>query len=247
MAAAGEGPDYSVPALDKALDVLELLAARADGLSQAAIAEEVGRTVGQLFRVLQTLEARGYLYRDGVSGLYFLSMALFELAHRHEPVRGLVEAALGPMRRLSAAVEQSCNLGVENAGSILILAQVESPAGFGFRVRVGAQFPLESTATGAVLLAFSPIAASRVTQDAALAETVGRVRAWGFERRDDSRQPGITDIVFPVFGHGDTAVAALTVPYVATSFSGSAAQVVEDGARAAAAEISELLGHDSVG
>jgi DNA-binding IclR family transcriptional regulator len=56
MSAAGS-PDHSVPALDKALDILELLAGRSGGLSQAAIADAVGRSVNRVFRVLQTLEA----------------------------------------------------------------------------------------------------------------------------------------------------------------------------------------------
>jgi DNA-binding IclR family transcriptional regulator len=224
-------PDYSVPALDKALDILELLAERAGGLGQAAIAAEVDRTVGQVFRVLQVLEARGYLFRDPQSGLYSLSMRMFELAHRQEPVRGLVRAALGPMRELADAVGQSCNLGMADAGRILILAQVESPASFGFRVRVGAEFPLETTATGAVLRAFSAEASP---------EPDG-IRAAGFVRRDDSLQPGITDIVFPVLGRDGHALAALTVPYVNTSFSASGAQRVEDAARAAAAEITRRL------
>ena len=133
----------------------ERLADTAGGLSQAAIAEAVGRSVGQIFRVLQTLESRGYLHRDGASGLYFFSIMTFELANRHDPVRGLRQAALAPMRRLSDEVQQSCNLGMLEAGRILILAQVESPASFGFRVRVGAEFPVESTATGAVLVAFA--------------------------------------------------------------------------------------------
>ncbi len=226
-------PDYSVPALDKALDILELLAERAGGLGQAAIAAEVDRTVGQVFRVLQVLEARGYLFRDPASGLYSLSMRMFELAHRQEPVRGLVRAALGPMRELADSVGQSCNLGMADAGRILIVTQVESPANFGFRVRVGAEFPLETTATGAVLRAFA-------AEREASAE-LDRIAADGFVRRSDSLQPGITDIVFPVLGRGGTALAALTVPYVDTSFSASGAQRVEDAARAAAAEITRRL------
>ena len=58
----------------------------------------------------------------------------------------------------------------------------------------------------------------------------------------DSLQPGITDIVFPLIGASGAAVAALTVPYVATTFSGARAQFVEYRARAAAAEISVALG-----
>ena len=134
MSAAGTPwPDFSVPALDKALDkALELLAGRFGGLSQAAIADAMARSVSQLFRVLQTLEARGDLIREDKSGLYSLSLQIFELAHRAEPLRGLETAAVPAMRAFVDDVQQSCNLGVPVAGRVLVLAQVESPANFGF-------------------------------------------------------------------------------------------------------------------
>ena len=50
---------YSAPALDEGLDILELLSDEAGGLSQSEIAEATGRSVGQIFRVLATLERRG--------------------------------------------------------------------------------------------------------------------------------------------------------------------------------------------
>lgn len=144
--ASAPGPDYPVPPLDKALDILELLAGRSGGLSQAVIADAVGRSVGQVFQVLQTLEARGYLIREERSGLYSLSVQLFELAHQQEPLRGLETAALPAMRAFVDDVQQSCNLGVLAAGRGLVLAQVESPVNFGFRVRVGSEFPIDGTA-----------------------------------------------------------------------------------------------------
>lgn len=196
--AADAGPEYAVPALDKALDVLELLADQGGGLTQAAIATGVGRSVNEIFRVLQRLERRGWIYRDRASGLYLLSLRMLDLAHRHPPLRGLIELALGPMRRLAETTRQSCNLSVLDADQVRVIAQVESPADFGFRVRVGAQFSRESTASGITL-------------------TGGAVA--GFLRRDDPVQPGITDLVAPVLGSDDRIVAALTIPYVATSFS----------------------------
>jgi len=241
-AEATPGPDYSVPALDKALDILELLAGRSGGLGQAAIAHAVGRSVSQVFRVLQTLEVRGYLLRDQ-SGLYTLSMQVFQLAHRQEPLRGLEAAALPQMRALVDDVRQSCNLGVLSAGRVLVLAQVETPANFGFRVRVGSEFPID-TATGAVLMAFAdPLLADPwlAGLSAGTRERIDGVRGSGFER-DDSLQPGVTDIVFPIFGRSSTAVAALTVPYLATDFGASGVQAVEDRARTAAEAISAVLG-----
>jgi len=206
--------EYSVPALDKAFDVLELLGSRSDGMSQTEIAEATGWSVSQLFRVLVTLENRGWLLRDGAQ--YSFSMAAFDLAHRHPPLRGLLEAATPLMRELSRRVSQSSNLSVLDMGSVRVIAQVESPADFGYRVRVGALFSLDS-ATGTAL-------------------TTGEA-----VRRDDPLQPGITDLVVPVLAPDGSVRAALTVPYVATSFSVVAAEDVLAHARTAASGISDKL------
>jgi DNA-binding IclR family transcriptional regulator len=213
-----EPPDYSAPALEKGLDILELLSLQTGGLSQTEIAEGTGRGVGQIFRVLATLERRGYVSRDRQSGLYEFSMKVFDLAHRHPPLRGLIAIATPVMRELAEQTQQSCNLSVLDAGVVRVIAQVESPADFGFRVRVGATFDAASTATGAVLSA-----------DSAHVEV-----------RPDALQAGITDIVVPIRNDGRT-VAALTVPYVATTFSTAGESVVRDAAIDAASRVSEQL------
>ena len=228
--------DYSAPALDKALDILELLADEADGLTQTGIAEAVGRNVSQIYRVLATLERRGYLTRDERSGRYVLSMALFDLAHRHPPLRGLVQLAAGPMRELADAIRQSCNLGVDDAGAVRIIAQAESPADFGYHVRVGARFPLETTATGALLTSGTDAAASS-RPDAEAAQL-----AEGYLTRADRLQDGITDVVAAVTDRTGATIAALTVPYIGTSYSAVGLDDVVAAARATAAVISARLG-----
>jgi DNA-binding IclR family transcriptional regulator len=239
-------PDYSVPALDKAFDVLELLASRSDALSQTEIAEAVGRSVGQIFRVLTALEARGWLLRDRASGLYSFSMGAFDLAHRHPPLRGLLVAATPPMRELSERVQQSCNLSVLDMGAVRVIAQVESPADFGFRVRVGALFPLAS-ATGTVLVAGGEPDVKEELSDSLSAADLRLLGADGSLRRDDVSQPGITDLVVPIRDARGFARAALTVPYVATSFSGLPAETVLARAVEAAASISERIRGSSQG
>jgi DNA-binding IclR family transcriptional regulator len=246
---------YAVPALDKALDVLELLADQKDGLNQGQISDAVGRSVSQIYRVLVALERRGYIYRDRAAGLYFLSMRMFELAHRHEPVRGLIQIALPPMRWLADEIQQSCNLGILHAGRVLVLAQVESPAPFGFRVRVGAEFPIMGSSTAHVLLAFRPAddseapAAWRKTgrrAAATLQQRLDRVREHGYDEIADSLHPGITDIAYPVKGRGEAAVAALTVPYVATTYSVRDLAAVRKAAASAASRMRDALRGDLV-
>lgn len=212
----GAPPDYAVPALEKGLDIIELLAGTAGGLGQTEIAEATGRSVGQIFRVLGVLERRGYIVRDRQRGLYAFSMMAFDLAHRHPPLRGLITTATAPMRELAEAVRQSCNLSVLDAGRVRVVAQVESPADFGYRVRVGALFPLD-TATGEVL-------------GGAAALT-----------RADPLQAGITDVVAPIGDARAGTRAALTVPYVATTFSSIPVADVIAAAGQTASEISRLL------
>lgn len=215
-------PEYTAPALDKGLDILELLAETSGALSQSEIAEATGRSIGQIFRVLSTLERRGYVFRDKQSGLYTLAMKLFELAHRHPPLRGLVSVAQPIMQVLAEQARQSCNLAVLDGSEVRVVAQVESPADFGFRVRVGAAFDLATTATGSVLSATSSLTADTVV-------------------RADTLHPGITDVVAPILGASGAVVAALTVPYVATTFSEVDADRVQELASAAAKEISILI------
>src|SRR5687767_12119688 len=52
---------YRAPALEKGLDVLELLAARSEPLSMMQISTELDRSVSELFRMVQVLEFRGFV------------------------------------------------------------------------------------------------------------------------------------------------------------------------------------------
>ncbi len=229
-------PGYSAPALEKGLDVLELLAHAAGPLTQRDIAAALGRSVGQLFRVLLTLERRGFAIRTEEGG-YLLSDRLFELAHRHAPRRGLLAAAAAPMRRLAEEVGQSCNLGVREGDVVRVVAQAESPTAFGFSVRIGAAFPLDTTVTGQVLQAFG----DGEPDEPDLRE----LRRRGHGERQDSLHAGVTDVVYPVLGADGIAAAALTVPYVSTSYSGAGIGAVRAAVRRAADEIGQSLGRRS--
>ena len=231
-------PEYSAPAIDKALDILEVLADSSGLMSQLEIAKAVDRSPGQIFRPLMRLEKRGYIFREKQSGLYQLSMRIFDLAHRQEPLRSLLTAAVPVMRDLAAEVGQSCNLGILDTEQVRIVAQVESSADFGFRVRVGALFDLAHTATGNVLAAFSAGTYDGIDED-----LLASIRTDGGLVLPDSAQPGITDVVVPILrSNGQDAVAALTVPYISTSYSSSGVDVVRVTALQAAHEIQVALG-----
>ena len=74
-----ETPTYAAPALEKGLDILELVCRNETPLSQKDIARLLGRSVGELYRMVNCLVDRGYL--ANVDEKYTVTTKLFELAH----------------------------------------------------------------------------------------------------------------------------------------------------------------------
>ena len=83
IAIAVQSPKYATPALDKGLEILELLARSSRGLTLNEMSKAMGRTVSEIFRMVFTLEQRGYIASDDTDR-YSLSLKMFELSHwRH--------------------------------------------------------------------------------------------------------------------------------------------------------------------
>jgi DNA-binding IclR family transcriptional regulator len=247
-------PLYTAPALEKGLDVLELLAGEADGLTQGAIAQRLGRSAPELFRMLSVLQRRGYLYRHG-DGRYQLTLRLFELAHRQPPLQGLLSVAMPIMQQLADLTRQSCHLVVHFDARILIVAQVDSPEPMGFRVRLGAHFPMRmDRGSPRVLVAFQPpevqeklIAEMLANSDRRIAASkmraeFARIERQGFYSAPSATAAGVTDLCAPVFAHSEGAVAALTVPYLTQKDVAVSVDAVCEALVAATGRISAQLG-----
>jgi len=100
---------YRAPALDKGLDILELLAATEEGLSQAEIAKALDRTPNEIYRMLDRLVRRHYVARSH-GDRYELTLKLFALAHQHAPMRRLVSQAMPELRTFARQAEQACHV-----------------------------------------------------------------------------------------------------------------------------------------
>lgn len=243
---------YSTPALEKGLDVLELLARQRDGLTKSEIARQLDRTISEIFRMLVTLERRGYIALvDGER--YALTLRLFRLVQEHPPTERLIADALPVIERLAHDCQQSCHLGVVEDARVVILAQVNSPAPVGFYVKPGSIIDIMEAASGYVILAHMEEAAvertlaewSRQTGNKPprdLAQHLAKIRKAGFEKRDSYQVKGVVNISFPLLDSRGSAIGALTVPYIQQKSSSISLATVTDLARAAAAEITRAIG-----
>ena len=153
---------YAAPALEKGLDILELFASESAGLTGSDVARRLGRSVGEIFRMLVCLERRGYICETDSDDRFELTLKLFELAHRHHPLDRLVAHARPLLQEVANHTGQSCHLAMLSDAAIIVVAQVDAPGSMGFSLRLGAQIDLFDTASGHVILAFqSPAARQR--------------------------------------------------------------------------------------
>ena len=217
---------YRAPALEKGLDVLELLAARREPISLMQISSELGRSVSELFRMVQVLEFRGYLQMgEGGSG-YVLTDRLFALGMTRAPTQDLVEAGIPFMRSFARKTNQSCHLVIASGDQMVVVNRVEAAGDGGFSVRVGFRRPLVASTSGLVLFAFQPENV-RLEWKARLHPGAGQ-RTWaafetnarkarrdGFVRAPSDLTKGIVDLSAPIM-HLGGVVAALTCPHVET-------------------------------
>jgi len=222
-----EGSDgdrrYKAPALEKGLDILELLATTSAPMTLTQIVNQLDRSHGELFRMIQVLEFRGYIEQEAADG-YALTDRLFSLGMHRPKTHSLVEVALPAMRQLSQDIGQSCHLALHSRGEIVVVARMESSEQLGFSVRVGYRRSLVTAASGAVLYAFQPddvrerweklldppLTAKELADWRANAELVRERRVVLTPSRFVA---GMTDISAPVL-RGGVAAAALTVPYL---------------------------------
>jgi DNA-binding IclR family transcriptional regulator len=246
--------NYSAPALEKGIDIIELLAGEQAGLTISEIAVRLKRSLSEIFRITVVMERRQWLQRDVENARYTVTYRILELAHRGTPAQAMSLVAAPVMNHLSRDIEQSCHLVVPAGGHGLVILRQESvghPGGFS--MRVGAVVNLIASSAGHVLLAFADADAREsifriiptpwpMRKDM-LERKLARVRSNGFELLPSNIAAGVTDISYPIHARNGKVVAALTVPYVKAA-KGTRSLTVEQTQRQlerTAREISESL------
>ncbi len=217
---------YSAPALEKGLEIIELLAQAEEPLSTRAIADRLGRSKGEIFRMVFVLVERGYLLRDPVTDELKLSNRLFELGMRTPRSRQLVEVAAPAMERLSERIGQSSHLVVVNRGETVVIAAAVGGADLSFTLRLGYRRSALDATSGQIILAFQDKdRRARMIDDALESADLAVDRA-EFEARLDAIAArghlvaqshdvvGVTDIAVPILGRHGRAMAAIVVPYL---------------------------------
>jgi len=228
MSRAGKNPHeraqrrYRAPALDKGLEILEYLAGQRMPLTQLEMADGLGRTSGEIYRMLLCLEERGYLAREAESGKFRLTLRLYELGHRHNPTMLLRRAARMPMEALAEKIGQACHLSVPYGTSLLVLMECMPSRRICLAVGEGAVLPMILTTSGKLILSRmegesakalletdAVYKAMSAMKQRALLRQLESVRGTKLLETESTLRNGIKDIAVPVGVEGTDAFAVL--------------------------------------
>ena len=228
--------NYSAPALEKGLDIIELLSKSSIGFSQAEIAKELKRSVNEIYRMLNILVARNYIELDLDNDRYKLTFKLLQLSSQHQPIKNLMQKSLPMMREVSQLCNHSVHLSIYYAGKLLVIGQVDSPSSFNYSVTTGSNFDLLETSSGRVILAFQTVeerqrrlerrklfmklqkkknnSSNNILEKKFSSKIIHEIIKNKCEVVKSLQVNGVTNISIPVFDHTNQAIAAVTIPFL---------------------------------
>jgi DNA-binding IclR family transcriptional regulator len=237
-----------VPAVKRALNVLELLAEQEEPMTLSDIADKTKIPMASCHAIIHTLEESGYLEhrKDGRTLYWEPTLALYHLGALIISRYGIRDIARPYLRELSEELDLPAHLGVLVGSDVVYVEKVATSSFIQFKTFPGKMAPFQTTALGRAIVAALPDKdRSELVnpRDRRLTKALKQAREDGFAREDSEEIDGIGCIAAPVFDGDGTVVASVGV----TGFS---QQLFPNGdvpgakkILAAAHSISQELGH----
>ena len=217
----------SVPALDRTLEMLELLGASSHGLTLSELSRRLDAPKNAVFRITQTLLARGYLYREADTMAFQLTGQFMRLAPARFGRVSLPEVSREAMTVLRDTTRETVQLGVLNGDEGVIIDQIEGLEPLRIVVDLGLRFALHNNAPGKLFLAYLPeqereamlsrieltqSTSRTITAVSALRDECEKIKSRGFSTDYAEADEGIHCVAAPIFGaNGSDTAGALWV------------------------------------
>jgi DNA-binding IclR family transcriptional regulator len=246
--------------LDRALDILELLAGSPGPQGLTEIAERVHGPKATVHRLLATLQARGYATQDPRTGRYDAGIRCFELGSLWASRLDLRAVAAPHAARLNELSGETVHLAVYDHGDVVYVDKIESRHPVVAKSQLGARCPAACVATGRALLAYQPReeieealrgplpapSPQSVTRPAELGALLDQVRRDGYAVNHGGYREGVGGVAAPVRDYTGGVVASVGLCLPEQRFGPDRFGALRDWTVAAAAAISAALGGPAV-
>lgn len=221
-----------VQSINRAIDILELLSLE-EALGITQISQTVGLDKTTVFRIVQTLCARGYVRQDNATQLYSHTMKIFEMGVRIVDGHRILQKARPHIEALAMSTRETVNLAVPDGRNIVYVDKIESTEVIKADLGVGKSFPAYATSLGKSILAllregdldtiygaeqFVPFTPKTVKDLAELKEQLIGVRSRGYASDDEELVNGLSCVAAAIRDFKGTPVAAVSIAFPSYRF-----------------------------
>ncbi len=225
--------NYS-PAVDRALDLIEIIAASDRDLSLSEIMKRVNIPRQSLIRILNTLVYRGIIERAGQRGFYRVGIRLLYLGNRLQDKITLRSVAWPFMQELAEKTHKTIELSTLDRDQLILIEQIEGTEGVRLYSRVGGVYPyFHALAVGKIYLAhmnpekrrnvldkigLPSVTEHTITDIGKLEKELLRVRENGYAFEDQELRKGVRRVEAPIYDYHNNLAGCIGIAATIFSF-----------------------------
>ena len=252
-----EQREYSVPAVDRALDIMEFMSEHSHPHGVTELSRILDIPLNSVFRILKRLTEREYVVQDTQSGGYQLSTRFFTLGMRLYTRFELNQRARPHMEWLCRETEETCQIQIPHGDRMLVLDTVSPEVDFYLRVVPGSLVYFHPNAYGKCVMAFSTeeevlqilpprlpemTSKTKVLRQDVMSQFEG-IRKTGIAYDDEEYNNGIQCIGSPVFNIEGEVIAGLGITGLVGTFDKSRVDTFENLVLECAYKVSRDIGY----
>lgn len=252
---------YRIAVVSRTFDLLEAIARSDRPLGVSELARSIDSTKSATFRILATLEERGYVIRDRDHSRYQLGAGFVFLGQRALEEVDLRKEARPMLENLKDRFNETANLGVIVNDRVIYIDILESDHGLRMAAQIGAQDETHSTSIGKAILAYLPSerlerlldrelvkrTEKTITDPDLLRQELAEIRKTGVSRDCSENEEGASCFGAPIFDQQGDVIAAISISGPDSRITGEKAADVAAAVRKAARDITRRLGGDPPG
>ncbi|MQA07750.1 MAG: helix-turn-helix domain-containing protein [Pseudonocardiaceae bacterium] len=249
MARTGNPAVRRVEAVQRAVAVLDVLAAEGADLGTNEIAKRADINASSVSRLLATLVDAGLVRHMPSTGRYRLGMRILQLAgvaREHLDIRALAGPSLGELTEITG---ETTTLSLPGGHEVMTVDFAQSDVSVRSVASIGRNSVPHATAVGKVFLAWgghlpdgelAGYTKRTITDRAGLTKEIERVRGQGWAQAIREREEELNGIAAPVLDSAHRLVAILGVQGPSTRFTQKAMQAAVEPLRERAKVLASL-------
>jgi DNA-binding IclR family transcriptional regulator len=212
-----EKSNYMIQSVSHALDVIEELCKAGGEIGVTELSKRLKLHKNNVFRLLATLELRGYVDQNRETEDYRLGVKALQMGQSYLAQSSLVARGMPILKALSDAIGETVSLAVLQAGSVQFPISIESKRPVKAAARIAVSFPAKLNAAGRLLTAqlsdaaLTEILAANTVQDAAIKAQLAELRSTGQIVDRGAIEADVVSISRVVRGNNSEVVGAIEV------------------------------------